>query len=264
MFYACMTLRYYLFAKQFTMLTDHNNLLWMEDSEVPKIVRMRIYLQEFNFHLVHVPGKSNIFADWLSRMYDPSESVSVDSESIVHLLSEIEDEVTDSDMITSALRSVHNSRMGHHGAFRTWILLNKHHTGHRIPMRLVKDFVRECAFCQKVRETVNESLQAPTRAIVADHPRHLCGYDTLYVTPADDEGFQYVHVFKMLPSRLIALYPSKTLSAESLATAAFQFFVTYEITDVLITDPGSNITSEVMKLLLDWFGQHRRPQAGLV
>ncbi|MFN9904848.1 MAG: Ty3/Gypsy family RNase HI domain-containing protein, partial [bacterium] len=66
-FYSCSKLRYYLFAKEFTVLTDHNNLLWMEASEVPKIIRMRIYLQEFNFKLVHVAWKSNIFADWLSR-----------------------------------------------------------------------------------------------------------------------------------------------------------------------------------------------------
>jgi hypothetical protein len=101
---------------------------------------------------------------------------------------------------------------------------------------------------------MSKSLVAPTRAIVAEHPRQLCGYDTLYITPADSEGFQYLHVFKMIPSRLVALYPSKTLSAESLASAAFQFFTTYGITDVLITDPGSNITSDVVKLLLEWFG----------
>ena len=102
------------------------------------------------------------------------------------------------------------------------------------------------------------TLPPPVRSIAAEHPRHLCGYDTLYVTPPDAEGFQYIHVFKMIPSRLLALYPSKTLSAESLASAAFQFFVTYGITDVLITDPGSNITSEVMKLLLAWFGVRLR------
>jgi len=253
MFYACQKLSYYLFAKKFTMLTDHNNLLWMESSEVPKIVRMRIFLQEFNFLLVHVPGKDNIFADWLSRMHDSTASASVESQALLQALGEVE-ETLQLDSISSKLLSVHNSRMGHHGAYRTWLMLNKYHPGHGIPMRMVSDFVRECAFCQKVRDTVSASLPPPTRAIVADHPRHLCGYDTLYVTPADDEGFQYLHVFKMIPSRLVALYPSKSLSAESLASAAFQFFVTYGVTDVLITDPGANITSDVVKLLLQWFG----------
>jgi hypothetical protein len=33
----------------------------------------------------------------------------------------------------------------------------------------------------------------------------------LYITPADAEGYQYIHVFKLLPSRLVGLYPSKDL-----------------------------------------------------
>ena len=248
MFYSCLKLRYYLFAKTFTLLTDHNNLLWMESSETPKIIRMRIFLQGFNFRVTHVKGKDNVFADWLSRMYDERQSVSTESAEMLLVLE------SDSELISSFLSNVHNQRMGHHGAQRTWSLLNKHYPGHGISMSAVQEFVKECAFCQKVRATMAASIPAPTRAIASDHPRHLCGYDTLYITPADAEGFQYLHVFKLIPSRLLALYPSKTLNAESLASAAFQFFVTYGITDVLITDPGSNINSEVVKLLLQWFG----------
>lgn len=62
----------------------------------------------------------------------------------------------------------------------------------------------------------------------------------------------------MLPSRLIALYPAKDMSAETLATAAFIFFATYGVTDVLITDPGSNINSQVVQFLLKWFGVRLR------
>ena len=46
----------------------------MEASEVPKIVRWRIYLQSFNFKLKHIAGKKNIIADWLSRTF-PEEEV---------------------------------------------------------------------------------------------------------------------------------------------------------------------------------------------
>jgi hypothetical protein len=105
---------------------------------------------------------------------------------------------------------------------------------------------------------MNDSLPAPIRAITPEHPRVFCGYDTLYVTPADGDGYQYIHVFKMLPSRLVGLYPSKSLSAESLADAMFQFFTTYGVTEVIVTDPGSNINSDVVKLLLKWFGVRLR------
>ena len=204
MFYSCMKLKYYLYAKEFVMLTDHNNLLWMEKSEVPKIARMRIYLQEFNFRLVHIPGKSNVFADWCSRRYNDDELSTDESHKVLQVMDDAKVEVR-SDPVGSTIQSVHNPRMGHHGAMKTWILLNKYHPGHSIPMRLVQDFVRECSYCQKIRDTVNESLKAPVRAIIADHPRHLCAYDLLSITPlANDYGL--IHVFKTIPGRLVFLY----------------------------------------------------------
>ena len=107
MFYSVKKLQYYLFMKKFTLLTDHNNLLWIESSEVPKIVRMRIYLQNFQFDVIHVKGKHNVFADWLSRMYQ--EPVTFPE---IMAISEGEEET---DAVGQLLAKVHNSRMGHHG-----------------------------------------------------------------------------------------------------------------------------------------------------
>jgi hypothetical protein len=38
----------------------------------------------------------------------------------------------------------------------------------------------------------------------------------------------------------------------------FQFFITYGVVYVLVTDAGSNIDSEVTRLLLGWFGVRLR------
>ena len=66
---------YYLRCKPFTLETDHNNLLWMEASAVPKVIRWRVYLQSFSFTLRHIPGKQNIVADWLSRAHTNADDV---------------------------------------------------------------------------------------------------------------------------------------------------------------------------------------------
>lgn len=68
-YYAVKKLGYYLVGKQFVIETDHNNLLWMESSEVPKIIRWRIFLQAFNFMIRHIRGKDNVIADWFSREF---------------------------------------------------------------------------------------------------------------------------------------------------------------------------------------------------
>eukprot|EP00981_Chlorochromonas_danica_P007576 scaffold1801_cov193-Ochromonas_danica.AAC.3 len=60
---------YYLHCKPFTLETDHNNLLWIEASVVPKVIRWRAYLQSFSMLLRHIPGKQNLVADWLSRAH---------------------------------------------------------------------------------------------------------------------------------------------------------------------------------------------------
>lgn len=69
-FYAVQKLAYYLMGKDFVIETDHNNLLWMEQSKVAKIIRWRLYLQTFRFKIKHIAGKKNLVADWLSRLYE--------------------------------------------------------------------------------------------------------------------------------------------------------------------------------------------------
>jgi hypothetical protein len=272
-FFAVYKLQYYLTMKKFILLTDHNNLLWMHTSVVPKIIRMRIFLQGFDFQMAHIPGKENVFADYLSREEIGSTVALLSFLTVVDTGDEL---VSDEDVaddgtsgvlmeqdqyittVDQAIKMVHNSRMGHSGVRRTWKALNQYIPGHGISIMQVKNFVDECVWCQKLRLTMADSLLAPVRSIRSDHPRVYCGYDTLYVTPADAEGYQYIHVFKLLPSRLVGLYPAKDLSSEGLASAMFQFFVTYGIVEVLITDPGSNIDSAVVTLLLQWFGVRLR------
>jgi hypothetical protein len=69
-FYAVQKLAYYLMGKDFVIETDHNNLLWMEQSKVAKIIRWRLYLQTFRFKIKHIAGEKNLVADWLYRLYE--------------------------------------------------------------------------------------------------------------------------------------------------------------------------------------------------
>ena len=65
----CVAFRYFIFGKSFVVESDHRNLQWMESSVVPKIIRWRLALQEYDFLIKHIPGKQNVVADFFSRMY---------------------------------------------------------------------------------------------------------------------------------------------------------------------------------------------------
>ena len=307
-FYSIFKLSYYLRGKHFTIMTDHANLKWMEISVVDRIVRMRMFMQNFDMDLLHFKGKLNRFADWLSRMgqeraascvmlldlcledscsdielclgveyenssllsedqlfmYDESGMLSAEAddlacvsefpEELVKALDELASQNLQPKSLKEAFDLVHNGRMGHHGAKRTWLKLSKVFPGHTLTTEIIQDFIDRCPICQKLGYDMSTSLQAPIRALNLDNCRHFVGFDTLTVTPVDANGYCCIHVVKQLPSRLVGIYPARNYSAEGVARALFSYFVTYGISEVMVSDPGSNITARVVQLLLKWFG----------
>ena len=52
----------------FTIMTDHKNLVYINDAGASKVKRWKLLIQDYNFDIIHVPGKDNIIADLLSRL----------------------------------------------------------------------------------------------------------------------------------------------------------------------------------------------------
>jgi hypothetical protein len=237
---------YYLRCKSFILETDHRNLQWIEQSQVPKVTRWRIFMQSFHFSIRHIPGRDNRIADWLSRIPDDSP----DAEPL-HAM-EGEREVGAPKL--NLLDKVHGGRMGHHGARKTWTSLNELFPGHRIPFRVVQDYVSSCAVCQKDRLGLSDALQPAYRTLLNADKRRTVGVDTLTISPMDKFGNLYVTVIVVHATKLVALYPSPNKDALSTAMALFKFFSTYGVYERLASDPGSDLTSEVIDHLTSWYG----------
>ena len=64
------TWRNYLLGKRFTIISDHHSLKFLQMQ--PQLSRRQAHwlelLAEFDFEVVHRPGKSNVVADALSRL----------------------------------------------------------------------------------------------------------------------------------------------------------------------------------------------------
>ena len=73
--------RYLLAGKKFTVLTDHLNLQELfnkcKNFRAGKLYRWAVRLQDYEFEAKYIPGKDNIFADYLSRNGLPIENVPV-------------------------------------------------------------------------------------------------------------------------------------------------------------------------------------------
>jgi len=67
-----------LYNTQFTVVTDNKALSYfLSQTNLPfRQRRWRLYLQSFDFNIIHMPGKDNILADALSRIYEerPADS----------------------------------------------------------------------------------------------------------------------------------------------------------------------------------------------
>ena len=61
--------QYYLTGKEFIMETDHKPLIFMNTAKSSnnRIVRWSLCLQSFKFRVIHIAGRDNIGADFLSR-----------------------------------------------------------------------------------------------------------------------------------------------------------------------------------------------------
>ena len=283
-YFGVKTFSYYLMCKHFVLETDHNNLLWMEASAVPKVIRWRIYLQSYSFMLRHIAGKQNVVADWLSRAHaaqeygpvTPSVACMQSIGCAYMYLSHLENclntgtntEVISplpplsqfTDRIVKIFYQCHRDRNLHGGTRVTWQLMNKHFPGHNIPYRMVSELVANCPVCQKDRlgMAAGDTLEPIVRTLKPAYQRALIGADTLTITPVDKLGRRYLINIVVLLSKLVYLYAANNNDAKTVATAIFLFCCYYGMFDSLITDPGSEFDNEIVKHLTSWFGINHR------
>jgi hypothetical protein len=157
-----------------------------------------------------------------------------------------------------ALDAVHGGRMGHMGACRTWLLLRKYMPGHNIPFAYVSEFVRSCVTCQKNRVGHRTALKPLQRVIHPEHHRSQIGIDILSISPTDQEGNVCIAVIMNLTSKLVSLYVQKSHSAMALATSIFSHWARFGGFDEIVSDPGSDLTSEVVEQLSLFLGSTRK------
>ena len=104
----------YLIGKSFTLETDHNPLISLFgqknlDALPPRVLRFRLRLMRYDYHITHVAGKVLLTADTLSRApltQDFSESIAL-QESIEQFVSSVVESLPAS---SDRLESIHSAQ----------------------------------------------------------------------------------------------------------------------------------------------------------
>ena len=251
LYFAVTSFSYYLNGGKFFVLeTDHKNLLWMEAATAAIVIRWRVNLQSFNFLLRDIPGKANK-SDWLSRLEalcGRPECYTVPPHASVASLTPSEPGTPE-----HMVDQVHDRF--HDGARRTWNDLNEVFPGHGIPFAFVQERVAACPTCQKTRlGMTGYSLQPMTRHLKVPHSRSRIGVDRLAISPPSRNGNNNLVVIVEAFGGYTNLFATKDYTAETLASCLLQYYSRNGLFEELISDPGSDLMSDVVKLLHAWLG----------
>ena len=244
LFFAVSQFSYYLRGKEFLLETDHRNLVWIESSQVPIIVRWRVLLQSFVFQLRHIPGVENKVADWLSRMHPLPLSPTVTLAS-----------ATSSPDLTllEMFHTVHGHRSLHHGAKRTYLALCKRFPGHGVPLRVIQDMVSECPLCQKDRLPL-QTVPFPSSTQTLLHHTRSIGIDHISVTPPDEDGYIGLLLIVEQDTKFPYAYPVRDYTALTVSVMLFKHYCTFGSFDAVYSDPGSALMSHTVNHLNSWLG----------
>ena len=267
-FHGVHSFAYYLRGKHFLLETDHRNLQWIEASHSPIVNRWRALLQSFSFTIRHIAGKLNGVADYLSRMgfFTTPTFPSTEVSTIFHLegvgesstINDLPPEPTAQVDVTvptlnDLLSSVHGKQRLHFGAYQTWYRAKMAYPTANINIHAVREWVRNCGVCQKMRDVGIRSLPEQTLSLKKGEYRKTIGIDHLAVKE-DKNGNSVVIMIVEHYSHLPVAYACKGYTADEVARVLFKHIATYGLFSELASDPGSSFMGEIVSKLNNWLG----------
>ena len=280
-FHALKEWEYLLRDSHFTLMTDHKNLIYVNHAGSPKVKRWKLLIQEYDFDILHIKGKDNTVADLLSRLcpisqnddeetadelmfiseyrrlceYDEDEAYTEDLIGRFHVMAISSDPVSLPQGIYDAIKSVHNPLAGHCGVQRTLQKLRVRGDSSlngltaRQLQDAVKQFISECAYCQK---SDYRSVKIVSKPYTLSHQKvmNFLTMDAIGPFLPDSEGYQHVLVLTDTFTRFTMLFALKSLLAKEAAHALFFHIGIFGAPAEISSDGGTQLVNDVLDELL--------------
>ena len=159
----------------------------------------------------------------------------------------------DTDALKDLLLRAHGGRQGHWGLSKTCKLLSELYPGHKIPVRIIADFIATCPICQKERLAATHSITPLIRHLKPAHKRSRIGMDDLTITPVDKYGNGSITVIVNHYTKHVYGYATPPHPNEiQIAQCLFQYYTTFGRFEEIITDPASNYQAAAVQQLNSW------------
>jgi hypothetical protein len=256
--YAVKAFRYLLLGAQekFLIRTDHENLKYFKSAQTitPRQARWHEFLQDYNFELIHFPGKSNTIADLLSRRKDfeggvnPNERVTLLPDHLFARKIYVED---DPETRRSILHQIHDSPVGGHpGISNTWNLVNRRYEGPHLH-QFVENYVKGCAKCQESK-VITHMKRAPLYHFdthVEQGPFQYVSMDLITDLPPSNKYDSILTIVDQGCSKAAKFLPcNKTIDGQGVAQLYFRhLFPWFGIPKRIISDRDPRFTSHFSK-----------------
>jgi transposase InsO family protein len=277
--WATQMLRCYLLGRQFQLITDHAAIKWLLSLRDPssRLTRWALRLQEFNYEVVHKPGRKHTNADALSRVIavveklqsgmdreelriaqlkEPwcsklGEKVERDADGILYL-TDPENRggrrlLVPGPFQKGIMQQCHNAPWaGHPGKERTALLIKRKYYWPAMGKDINK-YVESCEACQRRKTPVD--LKAPLEhPYIPTRPGEQVSMDIVGPYPRSKNGNRYLLTFIDNFTRYAEGIAIKEITAEETARAFIESIVTrHGVPERLLTDQGRNFTSELLK-----------------
>jgi len=160
--YAVKAFRYLLLEVQqkFLIQCNHENLKYFKSPQKISTCQAQWnkFLQDYNFELIHFPGKSNTITNLLSWRKDfeggvnPNESITLLPEHLFTCKVYLED---NPEMCCKIIQEIYDTPVGGHpGISNTWTLINHRYKGPHLH-QFVENYVKGYAKCQENKVITN-------------------------------------------------------------------------------------------------------------
>jgi len=271
--HACQTFRHYLYGSEVVVVTDHAPLQWLQNNKdtSSRLIRWSLKLQDLNMKIQYKPGKSHSNADAMSRWIafvsmadEVADAQNKDPELIglienvqypyklkkgrLHFQSRGSDLlVVPKDYRSLILFETHDGLLGAHlGIKRTEgkIMQKYYWPGIR---ENIRQYCKACEVCQTVKNPQKPGRQ-PLRPIAVNGVFERIAMDVLGPLPLTHNSNKYILVIQEYLTKWPLAISLPSQDANIVAQALVEeVFLVYGTPKILLTDRGTNFTSELIK-----------------